>query len=393
MGGVGKPYPGSTGGEFFNYYVDDSNKNTAEGEYSSTFGYNNKSKGKRSIVGGMANELNDPEGEQCLLFGYKNKISDLSTNTSKTDNMILLGQENTITKSVGSSSSDRVDAILGINNTITSSSSGYVSQCQIIGCNNELTSSASSKSIYQSQLLGSHLSITNTKTNNITVVGTYNNETTALTNPSVVIASGNAGYGRKNVIECTRDDCKILTNLQLASDTTAVNAIDAPADPANPTTNEQTLATLGSLHNLGMPRQLNVNPATPIAYDFANNTPIAIETDFSITIPTWAQYMRVFYISGPSGLGRRGEACIELGSTTAIYYSTCTYEVTSVGGVPTEYILNLVNIIWDSGNKTITMGPPIEQKYDLTTSTFSAATPLNLTNWFRIIGLRFEGTF
>lgn len=341
----------------------------------------------------MGNDLNDPEGEQCLLFGYKNKITDLTNNTTKSDNIILLGQENTITKNAGSTSGDRVDAVLGIHNTITSSSSGYVSQCQIIGCNNELASSSSSKTVYQSQLLGSYLSVTNTKTSNVTIVGTYNNETTALTKPSVIIASGNDSDGRKNVIECTRNDCKILTNLQLASDTTAVNAIDAPADPANPTTNEQTLATLGSLHNLGMPRQLNVNPATPITYDFANNTPIAIETDFSITIPTWAQYMRVFYISGPSGFGRRGEACIELDSATAKLYSTCTYEVTSSGGVPTDYILNLVNIIWDNGNKTITLGPPIEQKYDLTTSTFSAATPLNLTDWFRIIGLRFEGTF
>lgn len=370
---MGEAYPSSTGGEIFNCY-EGTNRNVASGDYSKASGEKNQALGNHTVVGGYGNVANH-YGE--AVFG--------GNNVGRGQYTFIAGRENTVDSNTTEYTAGSV--ILGSLNK-------QVNGCVIGFSNNGNTGGATYKGGY---LFGKYLSYYNNADNSYNssdtiVIGSYNTNTT-LIRPSVVLACGKNASDRFNGLELTRDDCKINTNFQLASDTTAVNAIDAPADPSNPTTAEQTLATLGSLHNLGMPRQLNVNPATPIAYDFANNTPIAIETDFSITIPTWAQYMRVFYISGPTGFGRRGEACIELDSATTKLYSTCTYEVTSSGGVPTDYILNLVNIIWDSGNKTITLGPPIEQKYDLTTSTFSAATPLNLTDWFRIIGLRFEGTF
>ena len=48
---------------------------------------------------------------------------------------------------------------------------------------------------------------------------------------------------RKNAMEINNTQLKIFNNLQLANDTTEVNAIVAPSDPSNPTTDEQTLAT------------------------------------------------------------------------------------------------------------------------------------------------------
>lgn len=55
--GVGQAYPGSTGGEIFNYYGTDSNKNIASGDYSTANGYHNTSAGNYSFTAGTNNTV------------------------------------------------------------------------------------------------------------------------------------------------------------------------------------------------------------------------------------------------------------------------------------------------------------------------------------------------
>lgn len=134
------------------------------------------------------------------------------------------------------------------------------------------------------------------------LLGRYNKTTFALRTPLVIIAAGTGSSSalRKNAIEIDSSQCKILHDLQLASDTTAVNAIDAPADPSNPTTEEKTLATLGSLQALKdvinnahlQRREVLLTGQTTL---LTTGTAYDLESTFSITIPSWASRLRLGY--------------------------------------------------------------------------------------------------
>lgn len=68
--GVGQAYEGSTGGEIFNYYGTDSNKNEASGDYSTANGYHNASKGNYSFTAGKDNAA---LGTASIMLGRSNE--------------------------------------------------------------------------------------------------------------------------------------------------------------------------------------------------------------------------------------------------------------------------------------------------------------------------------
>ena len=73
------------------------------------------------------------------------------------------------------------------------------------------------------------------------IVGQYNDSN--LPDVLFAIGCGTDGNNRKNALSVSNTKFKVLNDLQLNADNTSVNAITAPLDPSNPTTDEQTLAT------------------------------------------------------------------------------------------------------------------------------------------------------
>lgn len=97
-----------------------------------------------------------------------------------------------------------------------------------------------------SRLIGDKLESTNADQ---MIIGRLNNTTTSLSAPSVIIANGysvGATDYRQSAIEIDQTDTKILNNLQLASDTTAVNAI-TPALSSPASIDDKTLVTKSHL--------------------------------------------------------------------------------------------------------------------------------------------------
>lgn len=211
--GVGKPYPGSTGGEYFNYYGDDDNKNTAEGDYSTTIGYNNKNKGKYSFVCGKNNTVNASaiDNESQFVLGKGNTASGGYYGS------FIAGNGNNLVRAgaiiAGNSNRTENDYNWAFGNSNNCQNNGYAA-------GNNL------------QARGNFC------------YGQFNTTTWSLNpKPKVVIGCGTNNNSLKNAIEIDSTECKILNNLQLNADTTSVNAITAPQDSSNVTTDDQTLAT------------------------------------------------------------------------------------------------------------------------------------------------------
>ena len=123
--GVGQAYEGSTGGEIFNYYGTDSNKNVASGNYSTAIGYNNEANGNYGFVGGSNNYI-APGNSNCVALGNNNSC--VTSNaialgdhlTSTNSNQTVVGRYNKVSTSlssprfvvgVGTSNTDPVNAI------------------------------------------------------------------------------------------------------------------------------------------------------------------------------------------------------------------------------------------------------------------------------------------
>lgn len=211
--GVGKPYPGSTGGEYFNYYGDDSNKNTAEGDYSTTIGYNNKNNGKYSFVCGKDNTVNSStyERESQFVLGKGNTANGAYYGS------FIAGNGNNLVRAgaiiAGNSNRTENDYNWAFGNSNNCQNNGYAA-------GNNL------------QARGNFC------------YGQFNTTTWSLNpKPKVVIGCGTNSNSLKNAIEIDSTECKIINNLQLNADTTSVNAITAPQDSSNVTTDDQTLAT------------------------------------------------------------------------------------------------------------------------------------------------------
>ena len=309
-GGVGEAYPGSTGGEIFNYYGDDDDKNVASGDYSTTIGKKNSSTGIYDFTGGQNNNNNS---ENSFVFGQCNYTRRVNVNQYS----MVVGANNSLEDTLA-----REVIVLGQNNYVTRSR-----QIRIIGDYNNATSDHYAYGV---------------------LVGKYNKSTPTLSYPVFTVASGTSNV-RKNAMEINSTECKILNNLQLNTDSTAVNAIDPPQDPTNPTTNEQTLATLGSIqalkdaiNNAHLQRR-QVLVTGQITY-LSRNVAYNLESQFSITIPSWANKLRMGIQIGSNG---STQGYTEFGLVSGKY----TYTALST----TSENFYIVHYLYDSSNKSITI--------------------------------------
>lgn len=189
----------------------------------------------------MRNTLSDNEAENCLLFGWGNVLKDTTTHDVRSDNCILLGQENEINKTANAS--NRVNILIGSENdlNITRNSEHVYRNC-VIGYKNVLNASSASSTKEYSQIFGNHLTFNGTLNSQV-IIGKYNSSLNATAD--VIIACGHGSYPL-NAIEITTQNTKINNKLQLASDSTAVNAITpALSNPAS--TDDMTLVTKSHL--------------------------------------------------------------------------------------------------------------------------------------------------
>lgn len=283
--GVGQAYPSSTGGEIFNYYGTDSNKNIASGKYSTARGLHNTSSGICAISSGTNNtasgaystaigQSNTASGGTSFAAGTNNAASGVystaigqantasggtsftagMSNTASTTGTIALGAYNqnsgnyAITLGVGNTATalntlacgnynnvkSQNSQAFGEGNTIDTSSnnssifgrSNTIKKAGvIIGSNNEITTQTGNV------LIGSDL--TDNTSNNVVIVGCYNTAPT-ISNPKLILASGGGSTTKTNAIECNANTTKIRNNLQLATNSYEVNDITAPlSSPAS----------------------------------------------------------------------------------------------------------------------------------------------------------------
>ena len=170
------------------------------------------------------------------------------------------------------------------------SPSKNIRNCALLGFQNKLKNTADAAFVY---MIGQQLETTSKGP--MFVIGQFNNDTISLSNAKFILACGAAAGSRKNAIEINTSDCKILHNLQLATDSTAVNAIVAPADPSNPTADEQTLATKAYVdgHTIGISVNREETLASSANVNISTGNSANLETDFSITIPSWAKQLEL----------------------------------------------------------------------------------------------------
>lgn len=242
---MGEAYPGSTGGEIFNYYGTDSNTNVASGTYSTASGYNNKALGNYSFVVGV----NNTTGGEGLYSG--------GTGT------FIAGHDNSNVRGI----------VLGYNNQ-----PGF-------------TNSGTDRIFIGDSLRGVRKHGTYSETNSLIILGKLNETELHLEgNDGVVVVGCGKNNNRKTALEINNTECKILNNLQLASDTTHVNAITPPQDPDNVTADDMTLVTKSYTRGITVPRAeiLLTGQSTSLVVGQAVN----LVTDLSLTIPTWAKQIR-----------------------------------------------------------------------------------------------------
>ena len=202
--------------------------NVASGDYSTTIGKRNTTRGNCSFTGGYQNLS---YGEYSLMFGLANSSQDHAARN------IVLGHYNTLTGGV-----------------------------------------------QENYMLGSGLS---SNRNYLAIIGSHN-AAPVIVNPRVILAAGHNNSTKRNAIEVGTTSAKILVNLQLAADTTEVNAITPPQDPNNVTTDDQTLVTLGHM-NAGFSKS---QVAYFSEYDTALSVPLdTTSIDFTTSFgapPAWA---------------------------------------------------------------------------------------------------------
>jgi hypothetical protein len=116
-----------------------------------------------------------------------------------------------------------------------------VRNCALLGYQNKIKNTSNAGFVY---MIGQQLETASSGP--LMVLGHFNNETLALSDAKVILACGSSVGTRKNAIEINTSNCKILHNLQLANDTTAVNAITpALSNPAS--IDDMTLVTKSHL--------------------------------------------------------------------------------------------------------------------------------------------------
>ena len=129
------------------------------------------------------------------------------------------------------------------------------------------------------------------------ILGKYNERELHLEGNDVVVVvgCGKNTNNKKTALEINNTECKILNNLQLATDSTAVNAITPPQDPDNVTEDEQTLATKAYVnsHTLGITVPRADVLLTGQSTSLVVGQDINLTTDLSLTIPSWTKQIRL----------------------------------------------------------------------------------------------------
>ena len=264
-------------------------RNQAAGYYSTASGVSNKANGDVSWVAGYDNTVNDTSTPHTayghLVLGGSNTISpNTGSNISCTvgfNNTTQGGYHNCVF-GVMNSTTTKEDYLIGGANKNEASYGGNF----LCGLNNVIPSTNKRGGIY---LYGQNLRITKSTTGPQALVvlgkGPASGSINVPSAKSTLATAILGGSGTNFNIECYPTYTKMDLPFRLPSDDTEVNAIDAPADPANPTTDEQTLATLGSLHNLGIMRQEQHYFTT--LPNLAGGTQ-NITNDLGLTVPAWA---------------------------------------------------------------------------------------------------------
>lgn len=224
QGGVGQAYPGSTGGEIFNYYGTDAQANTAGGPYSTTIGIDNKNVGSQNLVGGGSNTISgDGSKSNNIVFGHSNSV------------------------------------------TLEKDSANFASS-GVFGEGNTILLDKKETSFYASFLIGRNLMYdtrnTNDELNGCVIVGKFNPDLFRLTNPSFLVGCGNNANDRRTAMEINYDTTKICNSLTLPYDSTVVNAI-TPALSTPASIADMTLATKAYVDgNANMPMKHLANALT-----------------------------------------------------------------------------------------------------------------------------------
>lgn len=283
-GGVGQAYPNSTGGEIFNYYGTDSDANVASGNYSTTIGQKNSTSGAVSFTGG---KNNTNKGDYTIMFGSGNQ------NTATGDYGVILGHRNN-----NKGKSEMI--MIGTNNTANANSQYGV----ILGSANSgvcyyglmLGTSLNSQSYSGARLIGDQLTAYH---GDQMILGRYNAATSSLTDPHIILACGTGNNDKKNALEIDGTEYKILNNLQLATDTTAVNAITPPQDPQNVTADDQTLVTKSYVSSVLPPTAVQSTVGyfetslSTSVYPNTDGTPLTLAS--FTTVPSWANHALVYF--------------------------------------------------------------------------------------------------
>lgn len=277
--GVGQAYPGSTGGEIFNYYGTDSYKNVASGSYSTARGLKNTASGNYSLASG---QYNTASGSTATAMGNNNTASGtnsvvLGNNSEATsNNAVAIGTDchstgtSSVTIGTTNTNSGTSSFVLGLGNGVSVANSVNIGQSNtisaansvVVGTGNTVNSGASSSFIMGSTntvsknatIVGDNNTVTTKSSNmligrslhddtvsSVVILGQYNN-TPVLSSPKTIIASGSGSSNKANALECNKNTTKICNNLQLATNSYEVNDITAPlSSPAS--TDDKTLAT------------------------------------------------------------------------------------------------------------------------------------------------------
>lgn len=270
----------------------------AEAAYSTVIGYNNKItfpnsfyyNGTCCFVGGHDNyqRSNGAEGEApSMIFGRENGAA----NNPITGSSIVLGNFN-----------KNLNTVQPGNGVTIGNSNKLQSNGMIFGnsCTNETSQGA------VKYMIGEGINSYGAWNEKTMGIGLFNKTSQLLSNACLVVGCGTSNTARKNALEINNTQLKITNNLQLASDSTEVNAIVPPADPNNVTADDQTLATKAYVVS-----QIPVVPSIPTdlvlgtsyAISAGNetltpNTPVTLATiigDNSWVFPYSSGTLKIFF--------------------------------------------------------------------------------------------------
>lgn len=269
---MGKKYPDSTGGEIFNYYGTDSNANTASGNYSTTIGYNNKNTGEQSFVGG---NNNTNASNRSLVYGYNNTLTIAG---EATENIILGGSNSNTPRGT---TPQKATIIIGNDNVMNQSGRG--NKMFGSGLKDDTTS-------YQRIYLGTFNAPATTAPHYFNyggfTLGAGKNDTTRYNAMEIFTGAFAGGNNEVHIPSPFFFSLNTLGN--------KANEIVAPlSNPAS--TDDQTLATKAYVdgHTIGITVPRAEVLLTGQSTTVSNGGSISLETDLSLTLPTWTKQLRL----------------------------------------------------------------------------------------------------